>query len=919
MAAVEAPVAVEKRRPRRIDRVGKGWEAAKDYWDILRPMRFCVFVWLGITLLITVVSQSQDALLALFENVFPGLPDADSPLHWLRDQLRDTSQLFDTLRGAGHLIAFAAGALLWAWQTFYWARFASRLPARPHRHQIYSSSDSPPILNYTRIEALNERIPRRLGGLVLVSVWAALVLANLENTTQRILYDLLFAGLSALVVFFFAFPRARIRYDLLFAGLSAPVAFFFAFPRWLIRLVMFAIWVGLVWWGVATDGTRLNLLYQIMASAMMVALYFVYWRIVEGRRKFANAIGRNFGLPAVPNFTRDLTKIVPSKLVKCVALTLTIATVAVFLASGFLRLPTGLASAGVIVWMLFALWGAGELAGVPRGTKAMLRINIILFGLLFLVSIDPDTPIIGWLSYLHSPAIIMSVAALWVFAGTFCLAVPGEILRLPLTSIVIVFAIFASFVGCNDNHAVRAMPDATPWKQLSLEKALDKWGNDVPKPTDGNEPIPLVLVATAGGASRAAFWTTRVLATIERDHPGFYKHIFAISSVSGGSLGAVVYRTMLNEVINDETSSETADDDAYYCERDGKATKKNMLDCGLRTIDHDFLGPTFLTGLYSDLMQRFLPGSLLPDRASALELSWEEAWRRTMPNSSKGIGLDVPFHSLWKPETWLPALIINGTSEKTGLRIITSNLLIDEKWFIDALGYFEDVKPQYDIRVSTAAHNSARFPYIDAAGTLTTAESGMTDRIVDGGYFENFGAGSLYDLLRALDKIKGPLEEKYNRKIKFFVIQITSDPTLETDRSARDDLWRKKSGLALNVASDLTAPPVALFDTGSALGYRATQILKRTVNPTGGTVGGKDGTNEHYAEFRLTNKDAAMNWVLSRKSVDAVYDEWCAPSNVAEYRSLQNFMRSVWNSSDTRVPETCATNEATPASGEAAR
>lgn len=38
MAAVEAPVALEKRRPRWIDRVGKGWEAAKDYWDILRPM-----------------------------------------------------------------------------------------------------------------------------------------------------------------------------------------------------------------------------------------------------------------------------------------------------------------------------------------------------------------------------------------------------------------------------------------------------------------------------------------------------------------------------------------------------------------------------------------------------------------------------------------------------------------------------------------------------------------------------------------------------------------------------------------------------------------------------------------------------------------------------------------------------------------
>jgi hypothetical protein len=379
---------------------------------------------------------------------------------------------------------------------------------------------------------------------------------------------------------------------------------------------------------------------------------------------------------------------------------------------------------------------------------------------------------------------------------------------------------------------------------------------------------------------------------------GFYKHIFAISSVSGGSLGAVVYRTMLNEIIRDSTSGDTADD--YYCEG-GKATTKSMLGCGLIVIDHDFLGPTFLTGLYADMAQRFLPGSLLPDRASALEQSWEEAWRRTMPNSSPGIGLDMAFHSLWSDETWLPALIINGTSEKTGRRIITSNLEIDPIWFTDALDYFAMVKSPHDIRVSTAAHNSARFPYIDAAGTLMTAEAGMServiDRIVDGGYFENFGAGSLFDVLRALEEKKGALETEHNRKIKFFVIQISSDPALETEQPKRDSAWRNESPLALNVASDLTAPPVALYDTGSALGYRATQMLKKSVNLIGGIKG--DG-NEYYAEFRLSNKDAAMSWVLSRKSVDALNHEWSSLVNVREYDRLAKFMKGVWESPDIR-------------------
>src|SRR5205085_4296455 len=161
---------------------------------------------------------------------------------------------------------------------------------------------------------------------------------------------------------------------------------------------------------------------------------------------------------------------------------------------------------------------------------------------------------------------------------------------------------------------------------------------------------------------------------------------------------------------------------------------------------------------------------------------------------------------------------------------ITSNLQIDEKGFPDAIDYFGKVQVEGDIPISTAIHNSARFPYIDAAGTLTVPKIGMTDRIVDGGYFENFGAGSIYDLLSALNRIKG------DRPVKFFVLQISSDPDWK-DQAHRDASWLQKSPFHLNVAADLTAPPVALFNVGNALGFRATEVLRRlmaTVGPTGG-------------------------------------------------------------------------------------
>jgi hypothetical protein len=759
---------------RLIDRAGRVWEVFKDYWDILRPMRFCVLVLIGITLLILLIPQSQDALLALMEDLFGG-----------------------SLAGISNFVAFAFLVFLWAFQTFYWARFVSRLPARTRRQICYP----PPVLSDADIEERNERIPRRLGALVLFSVWLALLRAN--------------------------------------------------------------------WWT-----TR----YEVAAAALTIVLLVGYFWLVRNRRVIASAFHRRTGFAAFevdPNFYRDLKHVAPDRPLKLAAWALALPTLALFLASGFWHLPSprGVASAVAIVWIIFGFWAAGHIEGLPRSTVATLRFNFVFFGVLFLLSIAPSFPIVGVLSFLTSAPIIISVAAAWVFVGTFFLALPGEILRLPIASLVVLFAIIASVIGCSDNHTVRVVEGTPPPAATPLNKAFEMWWKDVPKSA---EPVPLVLVATAGGGSRAAYWTTKVLGQLELDHPGFYKHIFAISSVSGGSLGAVVYRTMLNDVAADNSSNSAE----WWCpEKNGKATKHNLVHCGLKTIDNDFLGPTFLTGLYADLTQRFLPGSLFPDRAGALERSWETAWQKAMPASS--LGLDAPFHSLWSGTTWLPALIINGTSEKTGRRIITSNLLIEPDRFTDAIDFFTKVRPKTDIPVSTAAHNSARFPYIDAAGTLITAGFGMTDRIVDGGYFENFGAGSIYDLLRALNS----REIRGDRKIKFFVIQITSDPELEALQAERDISWQRKSPFALNVASDVTAPPVALFNTGSALGFRATEVLKGFVNAIGG-----DGLS-HYTQFRLTDPNETLSWVLSRKAIASLNGEW--GNNSGPYAELRAFMK--WN------------------------
>jgi hypothetical protein len=99
----------------------------------------------------------------------------------------------------------------------------------------------------------------------------------------------------------------------------------------------------------------------------------------------------------------------------------------------------------------------------------------------------------------------------------------------------------------------------------------------------------------------------------------------------------------------------------------------------------------------------------------------------------------------------------------------------------------------------------------------------------------------------------------------------------------RDTTWEKKSPFALNVSADVTAPPVALFNTGSALGYRSTEVLKAHVKAIA-----TDGGASHYAHFRLTDKREPMSWVMSKKAVRLLDDEWAR--NSAPYSDLAQFV-----------------------------
>ena len=269
----------------------------------------------------------------------------------------------------------------------------------------------------------------------------------------------------------------------------------------------------------------------------------------------------------------------------------------------------------------------------------------------------------------------------------------------PVISALLVLAFLLSYI--NDNHDIRTLD--TNSERASLSKAFEGWEKQAKEVNDGIKP--LIIVATAGGGIRASYWTATVLGGLTDAEPRFRNALFAVSGVSGGSVGSVFYQAALQE-------------DASNC---GLLEKTNQPKRGATcyekltqsALSQDFLAPNFSSFLYSDLIQRFLPPLGFPDRQQALENGWELSWRGTY-KQAKTEGVSASLTSKVGAD-WLPILLLNSTHMESGKRVVASSIKLDDK-FTDAVDLLSLIGS--DVRLSTAAGNSARFTYVSPAGTL---------------------------------------------------------------------------------------------------------------------------------------------------------------------------------------------------------
>ena len=393
---------------------------------------------------------------------------------------------------------------------------------------------------------------------------------------------------------------------------------------------------------------------------------------------------------------------------------------------------------------------------------------------------------------LGSAAILAFAAASWVCFGSFLIAL-GNSVHFPVISGLVALVVISSCM--NDNHAVRVFGKQN-LARMSAADAFKKWQVDISQKFPQEQKHPLFIVAAEGGGIRAAYWTATVLGTIQQKaieaHVDFGSHVFAISGVSGGSLGAAVFDAELVESASSNALRRSSQD----------------------MLGEDFLSPALAAMLYRDLLQRFIPAKINSwDRGRALEMAWEDGWRQKVdPLTNR---FDHALGDLFaSSDLMIPALFLNSTSVESGRRVIVSNVQINadgaQPEFVDATDATTELGGK-EIRLSTAAHMSARFTYVSPAGLFPNGQ-----HVVDGGYFENSGETTVRDLLQVI-------EANSNQETFPIIIEIGNapgdiNPLITNPKPAGEFL------------SDLMSPLYALLHTRDARGTYSQALVRQSRN-----------------------------------------------------------------------------------------
>ncbi|MEG4292553.1 patatin-like phospholipase family protein [Microcoleus sp. C2C3] len=405
----------------------------------------------------------------------------------------------------------------------------------------------------------------------------------------------------------------------------------------------------------------------------------------------------------------------------------------------------------------------------------------------------------------------------------------GQQTKIPGITILIGLILVSSALNLNDNHRFQQFSKPEKSALPALESSFQQWlANRPDLDRFSNKPYPVYIAAAQGGGIYAAYHAATAFTKLTEYFPSFPQHVFAISSVSGGSLGASAFSSLV---------------------KFGGISGKSLSQTASKLFSSDLLTPLLTMGLFPDLIQRFIFFPIYDwDRARGLEVAFEKAWDKlSLPNQDNP--LRQSFYQHWQPQGIAPALVLNTTVVETGDRLAIGPFQINfpnkENIAID--------EPDLDLKLSTAAGLSARFPYFTPVGWYQRSKDKSKLHLADGGYFDNSGIPTALDIGRSLQRLKG-----YGKTFEIIYLSLIDGQFNEPTTQLKSD------GL-----NELLSPVRALFSARESRSRSAVELSTFTVND------GIDDPLKYKFRTLFLKKSGdgvklPLGWLISKHSRDFI-------------------------------------------------
>jgi hypothetical protein len=461
-------------------------------------------------------------------------------------------------------------------------------------------------------------------------------------------------------------------------------------------------------------------------------------------------------------------------------------------------------------------------------------------------------------------------------------------LRRPPVLSVLFFYVFVLVPALFHVHTVRLI-DGAAAQRKPLKELFDQWASAC---TADTGPVRPIIVAVSGGATRAGLWGAavidRVLQVQQKDGPA----LFAVSSVSGGSLGVAGAMTLLSL-------------ESLPCRAKGLSTLRPAEEATV-PLAGDALGPLLGGWLLDDIPRsafdpiaaliRSVTGSRPNggDSAEAIERGFEDLWSdvRQKPAAKGAPGWDKSFLSLFYIDRagsyrkGMPLWFANGTDATTGNRVITTPIAAPDRRDSGSPWPFRGARDFHtlmggDVSIATAINNTARFSYLEPFGEMLPMRGEkQVGSLVDGGYFENEGLQTALDLAEWLAAQSSP-----NRPVQPIIVQATGDGEADVTRAEVMTCDNVSDGPFIpddkHSALQILAPLIGLYHVR---GGHSAVLLRQAHDQF-------CGTRPRFVHFYLPadeGRPIPLNWVLANSTARFIWTAFADDrvSNATELKHL---------------------------------